>query len=473
MRRIKQIHFIGIGGAGMGGIAEVLHNKGYVVTGSDLSQSSMTDHLIQLGIKVYFGHDAANIVGADVVVVTSALTNTNVELLAASAKGIPVVRRAEMLAELMRFGEGIAVSGTHGKTTTTSILASIMATANLDPTYVIGGKLNSIGTNAKLGEGKYFIAEADESDASFLHLNPVMAIVTNIDRDHMPTYGGDFDKLRQVFINFLLRLPFYGMAVVNYDDPVARNIIPELRCQVVTYGCSLNVDYRLLEYKQENGIGHFKIHRKQTDETIELTLNIPGKHNALNALAATAVCLEEGIELKYIKKALAEFKGIGRRFQIYEDIELVQGKKFTLIDDYGHHPREISAILEALKYGWPDRRFIMLYQPHRYTRTRDLFDEFVEVFAEVKHLALLPVYAASEMPLPNATSEDLCQAIKRNPQFIAQENNCYFIPELDNAMLELSKIIEAGDIVITQGAGDIGKLAVDLVANNKNKYLEG
>jgi UDP-N-acetylmuramate--alanine ligase len=465
MRNIKHIHFIGIGGAGMGGIAEVLFNKGYKITGSDLSSSIMTAHLNKLGINIFFDHNETNIHDADVVVITSALSNDNVELVAAKAKGIPVVRRAEMLAELMRFGQGIAIAGTHGKTTTTSILASIIATAKLDPTFVIGGKLNSIGTNAKLGEGKYFIAEADESDASFLHLNPVIAVVTNIDRDHMPTYGGDFQNLRKVFIDFLLRLPFYGMAVINIDDPVARDIIPELRCQVVTYGCSANADYQLVFYKQNNGISIFKVYCKNSDEEFELTLNLPGKHNALNATAALAVCMEEGIELKYISEALAEFKGIGRRFQIYNNMQLSNGTNFTLIDDYGHHPREIAAILDALADGWSERRIVMVYQPHRYTRTRDLFDDFVKVLSRVNVLVLVPVYPASELPLPGATSEDLFKVINNNSDY---NNSAYFYGSFDELLKGLSIVVQDDDIVVIQGAGNISQIATSLLsANNR------
>lgn len=465
MRHIKHIHFIGIGGAGMGGIAEVLFNKGYKITGSDLASSMMTDHLKKLGINIFFSHDETNIKGADVVVITSALSNDNIELVAAKAKGIPVVRRAEMLAELMRFGQGIAIAGTHGKTTTTSILASIMATAKLDPTFVIGGKLNSIGTNAKLGEGKYFIAEADESDASFLHLNPVIAIVTNIDRDHMPTYGGDFQNLRKVFINFLLRLPFYGMAVINIDDPVARDIIPELRCQVITYGCSSNADYQLIAYKQNNGVSTFTVYCKSSNKEFELKLNLPGKHNALNAIAALAVSLEEGIELKYIAEALSEFKGIGRRFQIYNNMKLSNDKQFTLIDDYGHHPREISAILDALADGWGTRRVVMIYQPHRYTRTRDLFDDFVKVLSSVHVLILLPVYPASELPLPGATSEDLFKVINNNPDY---SHHSHYYNNFEELLTGLHSIVHNDDIVVVQGAGNISQIATNLLsANNR------
>ena len=464
MRRIKNIHFIGIGGAGMGGIAEVLHNQGYTVSGTDLSNSKMVERLSGLGINVVLGHHERNITNADVVVVTSALSANNPELVAARAKGIPVVRRAEMLAELMRFGQGIAIAGTHGKTTTTSILASIMATANLDPTFVIGGKLNSLGANAKLGTGRYFIAEADESDASFLHLNPVIAIVTNIDRDHMPTYGGDFQKLRQVFIDFLSRLPFYGMVVLNIDDPVARDIIPEIKCQVVTYGCSANADYQLLEYKQEQCSSVFTVFHQPSNKKFNLSINMPGMHNALNALAASAVCLEEGVELKYIEQALLSFSGIGRRFQVNDNLKLSNGTatatNFTMIDDYGHHPNEVLAIIKALRGGWPARRVVMLYQPHRFTRTRDLFNDFVTVLSQVDVLILLPVYAASELPLAGASSKDLYKAVINN-----NFHNCYYFDSFNELYNNLAIIIKSEDIVVVQGAGDISQVAEKLITD--------
>lgn len=469
MRRVKNVHFVGIGGAGMGGIAEVLFNQGYKVTGSDLASNAMTARLTDLGISIAYGHKAENLNGADVVVITSALAKDNPEWLEALRSGIPVVRRAEMLAELMRFGQGIAVAGTHGKTTTTSILSSIMATANLDPTFVIGGKLNSIGSNAKLGEGRYFIAEADESDASFLHLNPVIAIVTNIDRDHMGTYGGDFQNLTKTFVNFLLRLPFYGLAVINIDDPVARNIISELRCQVITYGCAANADYQLLNYKQKGKLGVFEVYRKATDSKLEFTLNLPGMHNALNALAAAAVCLEENIELKYIQQALLEFKGISRRFHVYENVKLGNGSEFTLIDDYGHHPGELSVMISAIRQGWPGRRVVMLYQPHRYTRTRDLFNEFVDVLAEVDVVGLLPVYAASELPLPGATSNELYKAIVTKQS--TTNKNCFLFNDFEQAINELENILCGDEIVIVQGAGDVSNIAIKLLAMNNIDYV--
>ncbi|MBP9722015.1 MAG: UDP-N-acetylmuramate--L-alanine ligase [Gammaproteobacteria bacterium] len=463
MRRIKNIHFVGIGGAGMGGIAEVLHNQGYLITGSDLSSNKMVERLTGLGIKVTLGHTAENIKDSDVVVITSALSQNNPELLAAKAAGIPVVRRAEMLAELMRFGQGIAIAGTHGKTTTTSLLASIMATANLDPTFVIGGKLNSLGANAKLGTGSYFIAEADESDASFLHLNPVIAVVTNIDRDHMPTYGGDFQKLRQVFIDFLLRLPFYGMAVINIDDPVARDIIPEICCQVVTYGRSANADYQLLDYEQEECKSRFTVWHRASNTKFELTMDLPGIHNAMNATATAALCLEERIELDYIKQAIANFTGIGRRFQVYKNICLDNSdSKFTMIDDYGHHPNEVLAIITAIRTGWPQKRLVMLYQPHRYTRTRDLFTEFVGVLSQVDVLILLPVYAASELPLAGASSKDLHQAILDN-KINNSNKSCYYFDTFNDLFENLAIIIKSDDIVVVQGAGDISQIADKLL----------
>ncbi len=463
MRRIKNIHFIGIGGAGMGGIAEVLHNQGYKVSGSDLSNNAMVQRLHGLEMKVFIGHCAENIQNADVVVITSALSDDNPELLAARAKGIPVVRRAEMLAELMRFGQGIAIAGTHGKTTTTSLLASIMATAGLDPTFVIGGKLNSLGANAKLGKGRYFIAEADESDASFLHLNPVIAVVTNIDRDHMPTYGGDFQKLRQVFIDFLLRLPFYGMAVINIDDPVARDIISEIRCQVVTYGRSANADYQLLEYRQEQWKSFFTIFHRQSNAKFEFSMDLPGEHNAMNATATAAICLEEGIKIEYIQQAIDNFKGIGRRFQVYDCMLLDNATQFTMIDDYGHHPNEVSAIITAIRSGWPKRRLVMLYQLHRFTRTRDLFTDFVKVLSQVDILVLLPVYAASEHPIPGATGKDLHAAIISNTGVNA--SNFYYFENFNELYNNLAIIIKSDDIVVIQGAGDISQVADKLLTD--------
>lgn len=465
MRRIKNIHFIGIGGAGMGGIAEVLHNKHYKISGSDQVENTMVKHLSGLGIKISIGHSSENIKGADVVVISSAISQDNPEWQAAKLNGIPVVRRAEMLAELMRFGESIAIAGTHGKTTTTSILATIMATAKLDPTFVIGGKLNSIGANARLGEGKYFIAEADESDASFLHLNPVISIVTNIDRDHMPTYGGDFQNLRKVFIDFLLRLPFYGLAIINIDDPVARDIIPQVRCQVLTFGKSANADYQLLDYKQVECMSYFKVLQKSTSNIYSFNLNLPGIHNAMNALSAIAVCMEEGLNIDAIKQGLIEFKGIDRRFQTYKNLKL-KGKTFTLIDDYGHHPQEILSTIDAIYNGWPDKRVVMLYQPHRYTRTRDLFDDFVKVLSKVKVLALAPVYPASELPIAGATSKELYQAIRNSSDFINNNNKCYLFDSVVDTLENLDSIIDDGDIVVVQGAGDISSITTKLISQN-------
>lgn len=469
MRQIKKIHFIGIGGAGMGGIAEVLHNKGYTITGSDLSHNSMTAHLESLGINIVFNHNAANVNESDAVVITSAIDESNPELLAAKQKEIPVVRRAEMLAELMRFGHSIAVAGTHGKTTTTSILASIIATAGLDPTFVIGGKLNSIGTNAKLGQGDYFIAEADESDASFLHLSPVISIVTNIDRDHMTTYGGDFSNLQKVFVDFLQRLPFYGLAVLNIDNLIVREIILSIKCQLATIGFSEDATYRVYNYKQIKGVSYFSVFDKKRNTEYNFELNLPGKHNVLNALAAIAVCIEEGIDIKYIQKSLKEFKGISRRFQVYEDVKLGDDCRFTLVDDYGHHPEELKATITALKEGWPNHRVVMLFQPHRYTRTRDLFDDFVEVLSDLEALALVPVYAASESLIPGASGQDLYNAVVNNEKIISQNHKCYYFDSLTQMLDDFRNIINNDDIVVVQGAGDIGELTSKLLNYNKTK----
>ncbi len=463
MRRIKQIHFVGIGGSGMAGIAEVLFNRGYRITGSDLVESSNTDRLKKLGITIFKGHAAENIAGSDALVMTSALKADNPEWLAACKQGIPVVRRAEMLAELMRFLQGIAIAGTHGKTTTTSLIASIMGEAGLDPTFVIGGRLNSIGSHAQLGTGRYFVAEADESDASFLYLKPVIAVVTNIDRDHMVTYGGDFQKLRQVFIDFLHHLPFYGLAVLCIDDPVVRDILRELHCPRVTYGFSPQADYWISDFRQQERRSYFTVHAKDR-HPFSVCLNLAGKHNALNALAAMAVCFEEGIALANILSALEVFGGIGRRFQIEEQMLTAHQRQYMLIDDYGHHPKEVAMVIEAIRTGWSDRRLVMIYQPHRYSRTHDLFNDFVTVLSCVDVLILLPVYSAGELPISGADSQSLHQVIHQLidqpadqlPDQVCQR--CIYQPDLEGIPGLLSDIVLDGDIVVTQGAGSVGQL---------------
>ncbi|HVL02405.1 MAG TPA: UDP-N-acetylmuramate--L-alanine ligase, partial [Dongiaceae bacterium] len=388
MRRIRCIHFVGIGGAGMSGIAEVLLNQGYLITGSDIKAGDVTRRLESFGARIFIGHNAANVKQANVVVVSTAVKQDNPELVAAREARIPIVPRAEMLGELMRYRHGIAIAGTHGKTTTTSLVASILAEGGLDPTFVIGGLLNSAGTNARLGDSRYFVAEADESDASFLHLQPMTSIVTNIDADHMSTYGGDFNKLKDTFIQFLHNLPFYGLAVVCMDDPVIRDILTAITRPTVTYGVHEQADVRAEDIQLVGMRSHFKVLRKDCAGVLNVTLNIPGHHNVLNALAAIAVATDEGIDDAAIVRALEKFQGVGRRFQVYGDFP-VEGGNVTLVDDYGHHPREVAATFAAARAAWPDRRIVMLYQPHRYSRTRELYEDFVSVLSEVDLLLLM------------------------------------------------------------------------------------
>ncbi|MDF1764420.1 MAG: UDP-N-acetylmuramate--L-alanine ligase, partial [Oleibacter sp.] len=378
MRRIRVIHFVGIGGAGMCGIAEVLLNQGYRITGSDLKESNVTERLRTLGAVVMIGHDANNIDEADVLVVSTAIDNTNPEIKAATERRIPIVRRAEMLAELMRFRHGIAVAGTHGKTTTTSLVTSVLAEAKLDPTFVIGGRLNSAGTNARLGLSRYLVAEADESDASFLHLQPMVAIVTNIDADHMSTYGGDFEVLKNTFVEFLHNLPFYGLAVVCIDDEHVRSILPRISRQIVTYGFDEGADYRATDLVQKGIFTHFNVHYPNCKAPLAIRMRMPGRHNVLNALAAIAVAQDEGVDEGSIVKALEKFAGVGRRFQVCGEFSL-KGGDVMLVDDYGHHPRELEVTIDAIRQGFPERRLVMVFQPHRYSRTRDLYEDFVRV----------------------------------------------------------------------------------------------
>lgn len=460
MRRVKRIHFIGIGGAGMSGIAEVLINEGYQITGSDIGKNRVTEYLSSLGATVFIGHDAANVKGASVVVVSSAIKHHNPELLAAKELKIPIVKRAEMLAELMRYRHGIAVAGTHGKTTTTSLIASIYAQAGRDPTYVIGGLLNSSGSNARLGQGKYLIAEADESDASFLHLQPMAAIVTNIEADHMGTYEGNFNKLKQTFVDFLHNLPFYGLAVVCIDDPVIRSLMPQIGRSIITYGKSEDADVQVLDFKQETDHSSFKV-RRLDGSVLDVKLALPGFHMALNAAAAIAIATDDGISDEAILKALSEFQGVGRRFEQYGEFKLQPSDETTvkLVDDYGHHPSEVRATISAVRAGWPDRRLVMIFQPHRYSRTRDLYEDFVDVLGKVDALLLLDVYAAGEDPIPGADSRNLCRSIRQrgvlDPIFVAHHDE---IPQV------LADIVKPGDIVLTQGAGNITMVAKKLSA---------
>lgn len=453
MGRIKHIHFVGIGGVGMAGIAEVLLSQGYRVSGSDLTDNSLTKRLRSIGAEVYQGHNARYVENADVIVRSSAVDVDNVELVAARDAHIPIVPRAEMLGELMRFRYGIAIAGTHGKTTTTSLITSILAEEGVDPTFVIGGRLNSAGSNARLGTSRYLVAEADESDASFLYLKPMISVVTNIDADHMGTYHNDFSQLRQAFIEFLHRLPFYGLAVLCMDDPEINRILPDVSRPFVTYGLDEEADFRATLILQTGTKMHFVVERAKMSK-LEITLNLPGKHNVLNALAAIAVASELKVSDQSIQRALENFSGIGRRFQIYGDFPLQKGGNVTLIDDYGHHPREIAATIQAARQSWPDRRFVMVYQPHRYTRTRDLFGDFCNVLSNPDVLVLLDVYSAGESYIEGADGSSLKQAIgergRINPLFVKQHEELAAV--LQNTLCD-------GDVLLMQGAGNIGMIA--------------
>ncbi len=457
MGRVHRIHFIGIGGAGMGGIAEVLHNLGYTVTGSDLGMNAMARHLQSLGMQIHTGHDAANVIGADVVVFSAAVTPENPEFMAAREQRIPLVPRAQMLAELMRFRHGIAVAGTHGKTTTTSLVACVLGEGGLDPTFVVGGRVNSIGTNARLGEGRYLVAEADESDASFLHLTPVMAIVTNIDLDHMETYHGDPAQLRAVFLEFLQRLPFYGLAVLCTDDPVVRSMQAEVSRPIVSYGTQEGADLRAHDITQKGMVTEFAVARGDDSEWLRVRLNLPGRHNVLNALAAIAVATEMGVSREAILKGLSEFQGIGRRFQLHGELD-VRGARVILIDDYGHHPTELAATITALRAGWPGKRVVVAFQPHRYTRTRDLIDDFARVLCDVDALLLLEVYAAGERPVAGADGRSLARAIRNRGQV-----DPIFVADPAELNAALPKVLKDGDALLILGAGNIGAVVQKLV----------
>ncbi|MFO7992645.1 MAG: UDP-N-acetylmuramate--L-alanine ligase [Marinobacter sp.] len=459
MRRIRNIHFVGIGGAGMSGIAEVLKNQGYDVSGSDIRRGAVTDRLTAMGIEVFIGHLEENSAKADVVVVSSAVTGDNPEVASARSRRVPIVPRAEMLAEIMRYRHGIAVAGTHGKTTTTSLIASVLAEAGLDPTFVIGGKLNSAGTNAQLGGSRYLVAEADESDASFLHLTPVISVVTNIEADHMDTYGGDVGRLKQTFVDFLHNLPFYGIAVMCVDDAYVQEIIPRISRAIITYGIdNPEADYRAENIQSDGLRTRFVVRRPGGRSDLDVELKMPGRHNVLNALAAIAVATDEGVEDAAICRGLAGFAGVGRRFQVYGDYKTRKGT-ITLIDDYGHHPTEVEAVIRAAHDAWPDRRLVMLYQPHRYTRTRDLYEDFVRVLSEVDGLLLMEVYSAGETAINGADGRALCRSIRQRgsvePVFV-EDNN-----EIETL---LANILRDGDLLITQGAGDIGGVASRLAA---------
>jgi UDP-N-acetylmuramate--alanine ligase len=458
MRRIRRIHFVGIGGAGMSGIAEVLLNQGYTITGSDLNTSSTTARLKQLGATIYLGHRAEHVINADVVVVSSAIDTTNSEIQEATNRRIPIIRRAEMLAELMRYRHAIVIAGTHGKTTTTSLVTSLLAQASLDPTFVIGGLLNSAGTNAKLGASRYMVAEADESDASFLHLHPMVAIVTNIDDDHMGTYDGDFEKLKKAFVDFLHNLPFYGLAVLCADDPVVREIMPRVSRPILTYGFSEQADFRISSVVQNQRVTSFKVQRPGHAELLPITINMPGLHNVLNATAAIVVGTDEGLSDDHIQKGIANFQGVGRRFEVQGELQCKRGK-VMLVDDYGHHPTEVAANIRAIRDGWPEHRLVMIYQPHRYSRTHDLYEDFVDVLSEVDFLLMLEVYSAGEKAISGADSKSLCRSIRQRGQL-----DPVLVKQTRDLKRILNEVLQDGDILVTQGAGNIGMLCKQLAA---------
>ena len=459
--RVKHIHFVGIGGSGMCGIAEVLHNQGYTVSGSDQAQSAVTRHLASLGVQVYPGHTAEHVQGADVVVTSTAVKKDNPEVTAAVAQQIPVIPRALMLAEMMRFKDGIAIAGTHGKTTTTSLTASILAAAGLDPTFVIGGKLTAAGTNARLGKGSYIVAEADESDASFLYLTPLMSVVTNIDEDHMDTYGHDAQRLHQAFIDFVHRIPFYGKAFLCSDSANVRAILPEIRRPYSTYAIDdENADLRAYDIEAAGAQMRFKVaYRGKTGNlNFDVRLNLPGRHNILNALASIGIALECGVPVSAIQDSLRHFAGVNRRFQHYGEIPLPNGGSALVIDDYGHHPAEMSATLAAARGAYPDRRLVLAFQPHRYSRTRDLFDSFVSILASADALALTEVYAAGEAPIEGADSRALARALQDNGA--DEPLYCENIAALPHALLGF---LQDGDVLLAMGAGSISKTAQALV----------
>ncbi len=458
---VKHIHFVGIGGAGMSGIAEILHNLGYVVSGSDQSDSATSRRLASLGIQVHIGHDAAHIDGAEAVVTSTAVKGDNPEVIAARARRIPVVPRAVMLAELMRLRKGIAIAGTHGKTTTTSLVTSILAEAGVDPTFVIGGKLNSAGANSALGKGDYIVVEADESDASFLNLLPILSVVVNIDADHMDTYGHDFARLKQAFVEFLHRMPFYGAAILCADDPGVKSIIPLISRPVITYGFSEDVQVRAVNVQAlPGGQMRFTVQRRNgvVMPDLEITLNLPGEHNVLNALAAIAVATELELDDAPMAKALAEFTGVGRRFQRYGEQRAADGGRFSLIDDYGHHPVEMAAVISAARGAFPGRRLVLAFQPHRYTRTRDCFEDFVKVLGTADAVVLTEVYSAGEQPIVAADGRALTRAVR-----VAGKVEPIFVDDINELPKALADVTRDGDVVISMGAGTIGAVPAKIV----------
>ena len=459
---IKHIHFIGLGGVGMSGIAEVLHNLGYVISGSDLSDSATLQRLAGLGIKTFVGHAAINLADVDAVVTSTAVQADNPEVLAAREKHIPVVPRALMLAELMRFKQGIAIAGTHGKTTTTSLVASVLAEGGLDPTFVIGGRLNSAGANAKLGSGDYIVVEADESDASFLNLLPVMAVVTNIDADHMETYGHNFGNLKKAFVDFLHRMPFYGTAILCTDDPVVRQLVPEMSCPITSYGLNEDAQVRAVNVRAVGAQMHFTAQRRNGIKLpdLDIVLNLAGQHNVLNALAAIAIALELNVSDAAVQKALAGFTGVGRRFQSYGDLPASGGGQFTVIEDYGHHPVELAATLSAARGAFPGRRLVLAFQPHRYTRTRDCFEDFVKVISSHADAVLLAeVYSAGEPPIVAADGRSLARALR-----VGGKLEPVFVDRIEGMPQAIVDFAQAGDIVMCMGAGSIGQVPAKIIA---------
>jgi UDP-N-acetylmuramate--alanine ligase len=451
---VKNIHFVGIGGVGMSGIAEVLLNLGYKVSGSDLGRNAVTERLVALGAKVAQGHDAANIEGANAVVVSTAVRSDNPEVLAARQRNIPIVPRAVMLAELMRLKQGIAIAGTHGKTTTTSLVASVLGAGGLDPTFVIGGRLNSAGANARLGTGDFIVAEADESDASFLNLFPVIEVITNIDADHMDTYGHDFARLKQAFIEFTQRLPFYGIAVLCVDDPSVREILPFVSKPIIRYGFAADAEVRAVNVSAHDGMMRFTVMREDC-APLDIELNLPGTHNVQNALAAIAIATELEVADADIQRALKEFNGVGRRFQRFGEIPLASGGTYTLVDDYGHHPVEMAATIAAARGAFPGRRLVLAFQPHRYTRTRDCFEDFVQVLSTVDALVLTEVYAAGEAPIVAADGRALARAIR-----VAGRVEPIFVDAVDAVPEAVTTIAQDGDVIITMGAGSVGTVPI-------------
>jgi UDP-N-acetylmuramate--alanine ligase len=457
---VKHIHFVGIGGAGMSGIAEILRNLGYVISGSDLNDSATLRRLASLGIQTSVGHTAANIVGADAVVTSTAVQADNPEVLAARKRNIPVVPRAMMLAELMRLKRGIAIAGTHGKTTTTSLVASVLAEGGLDPTFVIGGRLNSAGANAALGQGDYIVVEADESDASFLNLMPVMAVVTNIDADHMETYGHDFGRLKGAFLDFLHRMPFYGTAILCVDDPAVREIVPDVQCPITSYGVSEDAQVRAVDIRAVGPQMHFTALRRNgvTLPDLPVVLNLAGHHNVLNALSAIAIAVELNVPDAAVQRALANFSGVGRRFQGYGQVKAPAGGSFTLIEDYGHHPVEIAATLAAARGAYPGRRLVLAFQPHRYTRTRDCFEDFARVLGQADAVLLAEVYAAGETPIVAADGRSLARAVR-----VAGKVEPIFVAEIGEMPASILEMVQDGDVVMCMGAGSIGSVPAKVV----------